>query len=53
MSRKSASSRVFQYTARRARASPMTVGAGLLIAIFVSLALWAAIIFGVVALLRG
>lgn len=52
MDRKLASSRIIRLATRRARVSAMPVGVGLLIAIFVSLALWGAIIFGVMALLK-
>ena len=52
MDRKLASVRIVRFAARRARVSAMPVGVGLLIAVFVSLALWAAIIFGMTALLR-
>ena len=51
MDRKLTSSRIIQFTNRRRRAAPMPVGVGLMIAVFVSLALWAAIFFGAMALL--
>ncbi len=51
MDRKIASTRIIRYARRRSRAHAMPIGVGLLVAIFVSLALWAGIFFGLLALI--
>lgn len=51
MDRKLTTSRIIQFSNRQRRTSPLPIGIGLMIAVFFSLALWAGIFFGMLALL--